>query len=161
MRGLLCCSLQVRSLVSLIEVAVQSLGPRTAWEMCIYMNAVQAQQDAEQGLYVMLSCCRIPASCIMIFVFLPLMLGQPCRLAPEHPFPAAVDDSYAALQWVAGNLESLGATSGKLAIGGDSAGLLCHNTPSHANPCLMAPMDGIGSLLEAVTGSKASSSTGL
>lgn len=44
------------------------------------------------------------------------------RLAPEHPFPAAVDDCYAAAKWAADNLESLGATSGKLAVGGDSAG---------------------------------------
>jgi Esterase/lipase len=42
------------------------------------------------------------------------------RLAPEAPFPAAVDDSYAALEWVASNATELG--GGKLAVVGDSAG---------------------------------------
>lgn len=44
------------------------------------------------------------------------------RLAPEDPFPAAVEDCYAAAKWVHANLEHLGASSGKLAVGGDSAG---------------------------------------
>jgi len=43
------------------------------------------------------------------------------RLAPEHPFPAAVEDSYAAVEWVANNPEAVGG-DGTLAIGGDSAG---------------------------------------
>ena len=43
------------------------------------------------------------------------------RLAPEHPFPAGVDDALAATQWVADHLEGLGG-NGVLGIGGDSAG---------------------------------------
>ena len=42
------------------------------------------------------------------------------RLAPEAPFPAAVDDSFAALEWVASVAAELG--GGKLAVAGDSAG---------------------------------------
>ena len=44
-----------------------------------------------------------------------------CRLAPVHRFPAAVEDSYAALSWAAANAAGLGA-DGPLAVMGESAG---------------------------------------
>lgn len=43
------------------------------------------------------------------------------RLAPEHPFPAAVEDAIAATEWVADHTDALGGT-GELAVAGDSAG---------------------------------------
>ena len=44
------------------------------------------------------------------------------RLAPEHPFPAPLDDCYAGLAWFASAAAELGIDSGRIAIGGGSAG---------------------------------------
>ncbi|MDQ1510790.1 MAG: acetyl esterase [Actinomycetota bacterium] len=44
------------------------------------------------------------------------------RLAPEHPYPAPLDDCWHALQWTATHAEELGGDASRIAIGGDSAG---------------------------------------
>ncbi len=44
------------------------------------------------------------------------------RLAPENPYPAAVDDAYEALVWVAAHAAELGIDASRIAVGGDSAG---------------------------------------
>jgi acetyl esterase/lipase len=72
------------------------------------------------------------------------------RLAPEHKFPAAIEDSIAAVNFVAHSAAALGIDASQLAVGGDSAGAtlaasVCqharqNNGPAIALQCLICPV---------------------
>jgi len=51
-----------------------------------------------------------------------LVISVNYRLAPEYPFPAAIEDAYHALEWVVKQAGSLGADPKYIFVGGDSAG---------------------------------------
>ncbi|WP_088315436.1 alpha/beta hydrolase [Kineosporia sp. R_H_3] len=65
------------------------------------------------------------------------------RKAPEHPFPAAVNDSWAALRWVDAHREELAAVGAALVVGGDSAGgnltaVMTHRARGEGGPQIAA-----------------------
>ncbi len=63
------------------------------------------------------SVCRFLAANVPATV---LSVGY--RLAPEHPFPAAVEDAFAAFRWAAVGNSRMGVDPGRIAVAGDSAG---------------------------------------
>jgi acetyl esterase/lipase len=70
------------------------------------------------------------------------------RLAPEHPFPAAVEDAQAAYEWAVASAERLGVARGRIGVGGDSAGanlaaavcLMSRDLPSPSMQLLIYPV---------------------
>jgi acetyl esterase len=50
------------------------------------------------------------------------VLSVACRLAPENKYPAALDDTLAAIDWTVSNADELGLDATQLVVGGNSAG---------------------------------------
>lgn len=73
-----------------------------------FMSGSIAQTDSD--------CVHLAAACDVVVVAVEY------RLAPENPFPAAVEDCYAALLWAADHAEELGIDPSRLGVGGVSAG---------------------------------------
>lgn len=75
------------------------------------------------GGMVMMRVVDLDAFCKQIVVDLGIMVVSPeYRLAPEHPYPAAMDDCFATLAWMHDNAADLGIDPDRVAIGGASAG---------------------------------------
>ena len=74
------------------------------------------------------------------------------RLAPEHKFPAALEDAYAAVQWAANRGAEFGWDPQRIIVGGDSAGgnlsaAVCQLTRERSGPRLSAQLL-VGALLD-------------
>jgi acetyl esterase len=71
------------------------------------LGSIDSHDSVARNLALMASC---------------LVVSVGYRLAPEHRFPAAVDDCTAAVRWVHGHADLIGADAARIALGGDSAG---------------------------------------
>jgi acetyl esterase/lipase len=112
-------------------------GGEGAWPGLVFFHGgglVAGSLDTHDGLCRALAaatCCRT------------VSVGY--RLAPEHRFPAAVEDACAATAWVADHAAELGISSERIAVGGDSAGAtlaaaVCQWARGRASPLIAAQL---------------------
>ncbi|MEZ5166183.1 MAG: alpha/beta hydrolase [Acidimicrobiales bacterium] len=100
------------------DVAVRIYRPTAAVD-----GLLPAVVEIHGGGFVTGSLEMMDAFCDAVAAELPsVVVSVDYRLAPEHPFPAGVDDCYAALVWLAEHAAELGVDADRIAISGQSAG---------------------------------------
>lgn len=102
-------------------------GPAGPVPVRVYRPAGAALQPGlvyfHGGGWVVGNLNSVDARCRVLADWTPVVVvSVDYRLAPEHKFPAAVDDSLAATQWVLANGAQIGIDTSKVGVGGDSAG---------------------------------------
>ena len=88
--------------------------PRRARGLVLFMHGggfVLCGLDSHEGICVALA--RSSRASVLSIDY---------RLAPEHPFPAATEDCFAAYNWLVSNADRLGRGNPRIAVAGDSAG---------------------------------------
>ncbi len=111
--------------------ALDPPGPRAALPALLYLHGggwVVGDLDGVDAL------CRALANRVQAIV-----VSADSRLAPEHRFPAGLDDAGTVLAWMRDRASSLGAAPDRLAVGGDSAGgnlaaALARRARDHSDP---------------------------
>jgi acetyl esterase len=97
-----------------VPVRVYRPSAETATAGVVFLHGggfVLCGLDSHDGL-----CRDIAVRCNVVVVSVDY------RLAPEHPFPAGLDDAYAALGWAVERAEELGFEASRVSVAGDSAG---------------------------------------
>jgi acetyl esterase len=74
-----------------------------------------------------------------------IVISVDYRLAPEHKFPAAIDDAITSTRWISDNADKLGIDASRLIVGGDSAGgnlaaVVALHARDHGGPALAGQM---------------------
>jgi acetyl esterase len=97
-----------------VYTPAQAERPAGGWPVLVYYHG---------GGWALGSLATYDSLCRKLAGGIPaLVISVDYRLAPEHPFPAAVQDAHLALEWAARNAAELGGDGWRLVVGGDSAG---------------------------------------